>query len=310
MTGLFGEKSTGSKIQKASEHEDDIIDLEQEDFTIDDADKKITTKVSIAPETKTVKKPEQAQKEKLVVSSTAKAATVVSQKSSQTSDSSDHIVIKIPKIPQIPRNIERMFYLLIIVILIILLFVNPFGSSDKTDDSSTGTTDTADDGDSGDDNVSDSGSLSDNPSPTPTSTPTSKPSTKPSTQTGKCSGDITLALDKDDIKIESVSGNPDAKKINSIRFTIDNQKDVVFFPEVKLYIYDSSTKGDFEDFVRATFRFDTGLPACKEYSLATMDQISPKIFTNLDEEKTIVLKLYEKGSDKLLDSVKVDIDLS
>ena len=89
-------------------------------------------------------------------------------------------------------------------------------------------------------------------------------------------------------------------KIKDIKFTIRNKGASSFTGFVEAYMYDESTKEDMEDYKRGEKLVAANAGSSATYSVA----ISPSIFSNLDEEKTIVLLLKDSKHELIKKATK------
>lgn len=101
------------------------------------------------------------------------------------------------------------------------------------------------------------------------------------------SGEIDITIDK--VYDEVNPDNDDMGYINKVVFTINNDKDEILKPYVKIYIYDEDTKDPWEERNRGEYTFLAGISPGKDHT-ATID-VSPKTFRNLDLKKQIRLTL-------------------
>ena len=104
------------------------------------------------------------------------------------------------------------------------------------------------------------------------------------------SGKITIAIDSTDREKKSDS----LGTINSATFSIENGKDEVFFPHVTVIAYDKTTEEAMSETSRGTYTYPAGIASGgKQTGIITL---SPKSFSNLNLEKTVVLILREKNA--------------
>lgn len=97
--------------------------------------------------------------------------------------------------------------------------------------------------------------------------------------------------------------------VNSATFTIENGKDSVFFPYVTVIAYDKSTEDAMSDKPRGTHTYATGIKSGEKYT-GTIS-LSPKSFSNLNQDKTVILHLREKNAEgKVIDSASTTVSIS
>ena len=89
-------------------------------------------------------------------------------------------------------------------------------------------------------------------------------------------------------------------KIKDIKFTIRNKGSSGFTGFVEAYMYDDSTKEDMEDYKRGEKLVAANAGSSATYSVA----ISPSIFANLNQEKTIVLLLKDSKHELIKKATK------
>jgi len=105
----------------------------------------------------------------------------------------------------------------------------------------------------------------------------------------KFSGKIGFAIDK--IYRRIIDEDKDMGEISKITFTIANDRDKVLTPIVEIFVYDSKNKEQYETKIRATWTYKIGIKPGDEHT-ATIELL-PKIFRNLDLEKSIRLTLND-----------------
>lgn len=97
--------------------------------------------------------------------------------------------------------------------------------------------------------------------------------------------------------------------VNSATFTIENGKDSVFFPYVTVIAFDKSTEDAMSDKSRGTYTFAAGIQSGEKHT-GTI-KLSPKSFSNLNQEKTVILHLREKNAEgKVVDSASTAVTIS
>ncbi len=103
---------------------------------------------------------------------------------------------------------------------------------------------------------------------------------------------------KIDIKIVSVDKEKKSEtlgSVNSVTFSIENGKDAVFFPHVTVVAYDKTTEETMSDKSRGTYTYPSGIESGKKQT-GTIS-LTPKSFSNLNQEKTLILYLREKNAE-------------
>jgi len=105
----------------------------------------------------------------------------------------------------------------------------------------------------------------------------------------KLSGKIGFGIVK--VYNRIIDEDNDMGEISKITFTIANDKDKVLTPIVEIFVYDTENKEQYETKTRATWTYKIGIKPGGEHT-ATVD-LSPKIFRNLDLEKSIRLTLND-----------------
>ena len=104
------------------------------------------------------------------------------------------------------------------------------------------------------------------------------------------SGKITITIDSTDREKKSDS----LGSINSATFSVENGKDEVFFPHVTVIAYDKTTEEAMSETSRGTYTYPAGIASGgKQTGVITL---SPKSFSNLNLEKTVVLVLRENNA--------------
>jgi len=121
----------------------------------------------------------------------------------------------------------------------------------------------------------------------------------------KLSGRIGFAIVKVYRKI--IDEDTDMGEISKITFTIANGKDKVLTPIVEIYAYDTENKEQYETRIRATYSYEIGIKPGGEHT-ATVDLL-PKIFRNLDLEKSIRLTLNDTKTG-FIKSINKEITIS
>ncbi|MDP7244277.1 MAG: hypothetical protein QF568_02955 [Flavobacteriales bacterium] len=100
-----------------------------------------------------------------------------------------------------------------------------------------------------------------------------------------------IALNIDNIYTTIIDEDNDLGEISKIVFTIDNGKDKVLTPLVRVYAYDSEMEEKWETWSRGEYTYEAGIASGKEHT-GVID-LSPKKFINLDLKKSIRLTLND-----------------
>ena len=106
----------------------------------------------------------------------------------------------------------------------------------------------------------------------------------------KLSGSIAISIDSVDREKKSDS----LGSINSATFSIENGKDEVFFPHVTVIAYDKTTEDAMSDKSRGTYTYPIGIASGGKHT--GVITLSPKSFSNLNLEKTVVLVLRDNNA--------------
>lgn len=104
------------------------------------------------------------------------------------------------------------------------------------------------------------------------------------------SGSIAITIDS----VEREKKSDSLGYINSVTFSIENGKDEVFFPHVTVKAYDKITEEAMSGTSRGIYTHPAGInPGDKQTGVINL---SPKSFSNLNLEKTVVLVLRENNA--------------
>ncbi len=220
----------------------------------------------------------------------------------------EYMTIKIPK----PKNIERIFYILIIIALLFFLFVyNPipqitckgYTGEDMTaaaitDDTSLETAPATTSSTTTETTSEPEATPEPEAEPEPEVTPVA--STTTSTMATK-SGEIGYFITKIKTEVKFPGKSNEFGKVLEVGYKIENNKETITNPKVKVYAYDQDSTTDEMNLERG------------EISLATLEKGETKTgtiklktgsFADITSDKTVKVKFYD--GTKLL-STKTDI---
>ena len=116
--------------------------------------------------------------------------------------------------------------------------------------------------------------------------------TKAANETKKYSGTINLTIESVDAQVTNQS--LDLGAINSITFTINNDKDKILKPLLNVFVYDSKMDKSWEVTSRGKYTYDLGIQPGENHT--GIIDVTPKTFRNLNLSKSIRLTLNDTNA--------------
>ncbi len=269
---------------------------------MDDTTKEILKELEEYQKTGQYKKPGQDKKPE------KKAKEAKKEKKMEDAPEGKEVVIRfrMPRMPS-PRAIERAIYILIIVALLFFAFVKPinkecismpgfskfnfFGFFGK---GANATTEAA--AEEAAEEVEESVAVNKTVNETKKIEPVRQSIANLNSTSNLTASDFDFAVG--DFIIDKKTN--ETVKIRDIKFTIRNKGTNSFTGFVEAYMYDEATKEDMEDYKRGEKLVAVNAGTSATYSVA----ISPSIFRNLGQEKTIVLLLKDSKHELIKKATK------
>ena len=263
---------------------------------MDDATKDILKELEEYQKTGYYKKPEQDKKPE------KKAKEAKKEKKMEDAPERKEMVIRL-RMPS-PRAIERIIYTLIIVALLYFAFIKPinkeclsmpdFGLSKLFGRGANTTTEAA--VEEAVEEVEEKAVANKTVNETKKIEPVRQSIANLNSTSNLTASDFDFAVG--DYIIDKKTN--ETVKIKDIKFTIRNKGSSGFTGFVEAYMYDDSTKEDMEDYKRGEKLVAANAGSSATYSVA----ISPSIFANLNQEKTIVLLLKDSKHELIKKATK------